>query len=93
MFRFVSMTLMLFIPLCYILLALLVAKIGKKRRIGYYPSLIISILLSPIVGLIITLLYPKKDSVTNGQLKICPDCAEEVMQKAHKCKHCGYRWS
>ena len=93
MFRFVSMTLMLFIPLCYILLALLVAKIGKKRRIGYYPSLIISILLSPIVGLIITLLYPKKDSVTNGQLKICPDCAEEVMQDALKCKHCGYRWN
>tara|TARA_B110000090_G_C13301197_1_gene415847 strand:- start:480 stop:761 length:282 start_codon:yes stop_codon:yes gene_type:complete len=93
MFRFISMTLMLFIPLCYFLLALLVAKIGKKRIIGYYPSLIISILLSPIVGLIITILYPKKDIVTKGQLKTCPDCAEEVMQDARKCKHCGYRWS
>ena len=93
MVRFISMTLMLFLPLCYFLLALLVAKIGKKRRIGYYPSLIISILLSPIVGLIITLLYPEVDIVTKGQLKTCPDCAEEVKQDARKCKHCQYRWS
>lgn len=93
MFRFISIILLILLPLFYLLLAMLVAKSGGKRRIGYYPSLIISILLSPIVGLIITLLYPKKDSVTRGQLKICLDCAEEVMQDARKCKHCGYRWN
>ena len=87
------MTLMLLLPLCYLLLVLLVAKIGKQRRIGYYPSLIISILLSPILGLIITLLYPKNNIATKGQLKFCPDCAEDVNDAALKCKHCGYRWT
>ena len=27
-----------------------------------------------------------------GEVKICPDCAEEVKAAARVCRFCGYRW-
>ena len=42
-------------------LAALVGQLGKKRKIGFGWSFALSIFLSPIIGLIITLLSKKKD--------------------------------
>lgn len=50
----------LLIFLLYIVFTVLIAKyIGKGRQIGYEKSVFWSIILSPVIGLIITLFSPK----------------------------------
>lgn len=88
------------LPVClWFLFSMFVADLGKMRTIGYGPAFILSLLLSPIIGFIIVLLSPTEvkvvvtnNSGSDGPLKTCPDCAEEVKDAARKCKHCGYRW-
>ncbi len=46
-----------------IVLSLLVGLLGDKRKIGFGWSFVLSLFLSPIIGLIITLFSKKKDSV------------------------------
>ena len=92
---------LLWLPIClWILFSMFVADIGKKRTIGYWPSFLLSVLLSPIIGFIIALLSPSEvkvivsnNSATTGPYKTCPDCAEDVKEAARKCKHCGYLWN
>ena len=91
---------LLWLPVClWILFSMFVADLGKRRTIGYGPAFILSLLLSPIIGLIIVLISPAEvkvvianNSDSLGPLKTCPDCAEDVKEAARKCKHCGYRW-
>ena len=44
-----------------VVLSLLVGLIGQNRKIGFGLSFVLSLILSPIVGLIITLFSKKKD--------------------------------
>ena len=86
----------------WILFAMFVGDIGKRRNIGYTNSFWLSILLSPPIALVITLTSPKLGEQTVKSVmqdlpkaedsKTCPDCAEEVKSAAKKCKHCGFRW-
>ena len=50
---------MLLFFILYITLCLLVGTIGAGRRIGFFSAFIFSLLLSPILGWLITLAYPK----------------------------------
>lgn len=50
---------MLLFFIFYITLCLLVGTIGAGRRIGFFSAFIFSLLLSPILGWLITLAYPK----------------------------------
>ena len=50
---------MLFFFILYITICLLVGTIGAGRRIGFFSAFIFSLLLSPILGWLITLAYPK----------------------------------
>ena len=85
----------------WILFSMFAADVGKKRIIGYWSVFWLSIILSPVIGLIIALMSPsevkvvvsKSENESTGSQKICPDCAEDVKEAALKCKHCGYRWS
>tara|TARA_B110000503_G_scaffold122368_1_gene186872 strand:- start:21 stop:308 length:288 start_codon:yes stop_codon:yes gene_type:complete len=85
----------------WILFSMFAADLGKKRIIGYWSVFWLSIILSPVIGLIIALMSPsevkvvvsKSENESTGSQKICPDCAEDVKEAALKCKHCGYRWS
>lgn len=45
----------------FLIFALLVGLVGKNRKIGFGWSFILSLFLSPIIGLIITLFSKKKD--------------------------------
>jgi len=51
----------LFILLISVGLAALVGQLGKNRKIGFGWSFALSLFLSPIIGLIITLLSKKND--------------------------------
>ena len=63
---------MLVIILIYIFFALGVGSIGSGRKIGFFPAFIFSLILSPLIGWIITLAYPKEvntnDPVYNDNL-------------------------
>ena len=85
----------------WILFSMFAADVGKKRIIGYWSVFWLSIILSPVIGLIIALMSPsevkvvvsKSEKESTGSQKVCPDCAEDVKEAALKCKHCGYRWT
>ena len=47
--------------------ALLVGAFGSSRTIGFWASFLLSIILSPLIGFIIALLYRSKDSVRREQ--------------------------
>ena len=51
----------LFILAIAVGLALLIGQLGKNRKIGFGWSFALSLFLSPIIGLIITLLSKKND--------------------------------
>jgi len=55
----------IFIAIVYVVLTHIIAQyIGTKRKIGYGKSVFWSILFSPVIGLVITLLSEKKPSVS-----------------------------
>lgn len=58
--------------LFYIGLAIIVGSVGSKRKIGFFSAFIFALLLSPLVGWLITLAYPKEvntnDPVYNDNL-------------------------
>lgn len=50
---------LLLVLILYITLCLLVGTIGSGRKIGFFPAFVFSILLSPLIGWLIALAYPK----------------------------------
>lgn len=52
-----------------VILAALVALLGKNRKIGYGWSFVLCLFLSPIVGLIIILFSKKNDAVDFVDIK------------------------
>jgi len=55
----------IFIAIVYVVLTHIIAQyIGTKRKIGYGKSVFWSILFSPVIGLVITLLSEKKPSLS-----------------------------
>lgn len=45
----------------WVIICALIALLGRKRKIGYGWSFVLCLLVSPIIGLIITLCSKKKD--------------------------------
>ncbi len=45
----------------FVVISLLVGKLGSKRKIGFGWAFALSLLLSPLIGLIITLISKKDD--------------------------------
>lgn len=64
---------------------------GKNRSgFGYF---LLSLLLSPLIGIILAAALPKIETAAAGPTPEthvkCPDCRELVLKDARKCKHCG----
>lgn len=78
-------------------IALCVVVSVYASRKGHNPAFIffISIILSPLLGFLITLIRGAKrevierKSIAKGDQKKCPYCAELVKYEALVCKHCG----
>jgi len=70
------------IVLPYIVILFAVVFFGHTKGRGI-STFIVSLLLSPLIGLIWALL------VADHKVKQCPICKEDVKIDALRCKHCG----
>ena len=55
--------------IAFIIFSFLVAQLGKDRKIGFGWSLGISLLLSPLIGLIVTLCSKKNSKIDFVEIK------------------------
>lgn len=55
--------------IAFIIFSLLVAQLGKDRKIGFGWSFVISLLLSPLIGLIVTLCSKKNSEIDFVEIK------------------------
>jgi len=55
--------------IAFVFFSILVGQLGKNRKIGFGWSLVLSLLLSPIIGLIITLFSKKNSDVEFVDIK------------------------
>lgn len=53
----------------WVILSFIVAFIGSDRKIGYGGTLLLSLLLSPIIGALFAIASPRKTQIKNNQLK------------------------
>jgi len=68
----------------WVVLAFVVGFVAQSRGKGFAGGFWLSLLLSPLIGLILTL------AGGDGQQRAaCWQCKEQVIVGAAKCKHCG----
>lgn len=76
----------------WFLASILVGLFSASRGRGSGNWFVLSMLLSPLIGLIFVLLLPNLKEAPNPTTHVkCPDCAELVLKEAKVCKHCGCR--
>jgi hypothetical protein len=79
----------------WLLFAALVGAIASSRGRSGFGFFLLSVVLSPLIGLIFVLLAKARPSTPDGEIITtdthvrCPDCRELVRADARKCKHCG----
>ncbi|MPM00638.1 hypothetical protein SDC9_46866 [bioreactor metagenome] len=74
----------------------IVGAIGSSRKIGFFPAFLLSLLLSPIIGLIIVLCSERKSDAEFKQAMMQQAIQNQKPQppageKDYKCKQCGYQ--
>lgn len=75
----------------------IVGFIGASRKIGFFPAFFLSLILSPIIGLIIVLSSERKSDAEFKQAMMQQAIQQNQKpqppagEKAYKCKQCGYQ--
>ena len=84
----------------WMIFAIVVGVAASSRGRSGFGWFLLSLILSPLVGIILVLVLPKKGDAAMATDEIggrisesthvrCPDCRELVRRDARKCKHCG----
>jgi len=82
----------------WLIFSLVAAWIASSKGRSGFGIFILSVLLSPLVGIIVALVMQRADTIeatqvvhggVSRELWKCPFCAEPVRFEALKCKHCG----
>jgi hypothetical protein len=82
----------------WIVFSVVAALISSNKGRGFFGVFFLSLLLSPVVGLIVALVMDSKAQLdakgamatgAQGDFRKCPFCAEAIRKEAIKCKHCG----
>lgn len=84
----------------WLVFAVVVGVAANSRGRSGFGWFLLSLLLSPLIGIILVLVMPKKGEAALATDEVgqrisedthvrCPDCRELVRKDARKCKHCG----
>ncbi len=86
--EFLNLLVILLVAIAFSIAVASYAESKGRSWIGYF---LLSIFLSPIVGLLFAwAANPQLEKVAERKgLKKCPDCAEWIQQAARKCRFCG----
>lgn len=83
-------------PIFYIIFCFLVGYFASRRGRSGWGFGLLSLIVSPLIGIIIVLILPQNTAVADeravatGQMRKCEKCAELVKAEAAVCKHCGH---
>lgn len=83
----------------WFIFALLPAVIAPSRGRSGFGWFLISLVISPLFGLILVLALPSRAKMLAdkdrqyGRVKDCPQCAETVKSAAKVCRFCGHKFA
>ncbi len=73
----------------YIVLVIVLTYYGSKRKIGGLATFLISLLLSPLIGLIVVALSERKESGIINTRYTCENCGYSNTFRFDYCPNCG----
>lgn len=79
---------MVYLIILYVVLAIGVAYLGQNRKIGFVQSFVLSLFLTPIIGIALVAHSDKKITYFEFQYH-CPRCGYNFTEEIEFCPYCS----